>query len=168
MPPGRKEWFEDPSDNYVIGPGGFDGEKSDKTNEEFLNDWSNPLHLSDYVPGTRIPKREWKGKKFWERKPITPYNINRFVFPTSEGRCPLCGEFLLEKRSKYGNFYGCSAFPKCKYKCTEKQYHTIIPDIDPEELWKSLAQPIEIGATMKASEARELTEKSDALEKLIK
>ena len=174
MPPGRKEWFHDPSDDYVIGPGNFNennsllGGRTDKSNKEFWEEWSNPLHLWDYVPGTRIPKKEWSGNKFWERKPIPPYNPNRFVFPTSEGRCPLCGEFLLEKRSKYGNFYGCSAFPKCKYKCTEKQYHAIIPDTDPEELWKSLVQPIEIANTKKASEAKELALKNDNKTKKVR
>lgn len=29
--------------------------------------------------------------------------------------CPKCGNRLIEKNGKYGNFIGCSNFPKCKY-----------------------------------------------------
>ena len=34
----------------------------------------------------------------------------------SDKICPDCGSFLVKRKSKYGRFfYGCSAFPKCKY-----------------------------------------------------
>ena len=29
--------------------------------------------------------------------------------------CPKCGNKLVEKKGKYGNFIGCSNFPKCRY-----------------------------------------------------
>ena len=29
--------------------------------------------------------------------------------------CPKCGGKLVERTSKYGKFYGCSNYPKCKY-----------------------------------------------------
>lgn len=32
-----------------------------------------------------------------------------------EGVCPLCGGALKLRKGKYGNFYGCSEYPKCKY-----------------------------------------------------
>lgn len=31
------------------------------------------------------------------------------------GRCPKCGGELILRQSKYGSFYGCSKYPKCKY-----------------------------------------------------
>lgn len=31
------------------------------------------------------------------------------------GVCPKCGGGLVEKNGKYGKFYGCSNWPKCKY-----------------------------------------------------
>lgn len=38
------------------------------------------------------------------------------VKPTvSEKLCPLCGNPLVIRKSKYGEFLGCSTFPKCKY-----------------------------------------------------
>ena len=32
------------------------------------------------------------------------------------GRCPLCGGTLVLKHGRYGDFYGCSNFPRCKFK----------------------------------------------------
>lgn len=29
--------------------------------------------------------------------------------------CPFCGSKLVERNSKYGAFYGCSSFPKCRF-----------------------------------------------------
>jgi len=29
--------------------------------------------------------------------------------------CPKCGSELKERDGKFGKFYGCSAYPKCKY-----------------------------------------------------
>lgn len=29
--------------------------------------------------------------------------------------CPKCGGTLIERNGKYGRFYGCSNYPKCKY-----------------------------------------------------
>jgi len=29
--------------------------------------------------------------------------------------CPLCGKALVERKGPYGQFLGCSGFPKCKY-----------------------------------------------------
>ena len=33
----------------------------------------------------------------------------------SNGRCPSCGGKLAKRQGKYGVFYGCSNYPKCKY-----------------------------------------------------
>ncbi|MFA6524934.1 MAG: topoisomerase DNA-binding C4 zinc finger domain-containing protein [Patescibacteria group bacterium] len=34
---------------------------------------------------------------------------------SSELNCPLCGNALVERSGKFGSFYGCSIYPKCKY-----------------------------------------------------
>ena len=34
--------------------------------------------------------------------------------------CPKCGGHLIEKKSKFGLFYGCSNFPKCNYTVNKK------------------------------------------------
>jgi len=33
----------------------------------------------------------------------------------ADKNCPQCGQPLLIKRSRYGEFLGCSGFPQCKY-----------------------------------------------------
>jgi hypothetical protein len=33
----------------------------------------------------------------------------------SSGRCPRCGGALILREGKYGKFYGCSNYPKCKF-----------------------------------------------------
>ncbi|MDO8558384.1 MAG: topoisomerase DNA-binding C4 zinc finger domain-containing protein [bacterium] len=32
-----------------------------------------------------------------------------------QGSCPNCSEKLVPKKGKFGNFYGCSSYPKCKF-----------------------------------------------------
>ena len=34
---------------------------------------------------------------------------------SDSSRCPKCGGELVLRQSKYGTFYGCSNYPKCKY-----------------------------------------------------
>ena len=33
----------------------------------------------------------------------------------NNGICPRCGEKLIKKVGKYGEFLGCSNYPKCKF-----------------------------------------------------
>ena len=39
----------------------------------------------------------------------------------SSGNCPRCGAALVLRNGKYGNFYGCSNYPKCKFTQNIKQ-----------------------------------------------
>ncbi len=34
----------------------------------------------------------------------------------AQGLCPLCGSPLVLRHGKYGDFYGCSSYPKCKFR----------------------------------------------------
>lgn len=38
----------------------------------------------------------------------------------SSGRCPRCNGELVKRQGKYGSFYGCSNYPKCKYTLTKR------------------------------------------------
>ena len=38
-----------------------------------------------------------------------------------QGVCPRCGGHLIERRGKYGTFYGCSNYPQCRF--TVRQRH---------------------------------------------
>ena len=44
------------------------------------------------------------------RKAAQKYNAT-----INAGICPKCGGRLVERRGKYGSFYGCSNYPKCKF-----------------------------------------------------
>lgn len=33
----------------------------------------------------------------------------------ASNKCPICGEKLMKKNGKYGFFWGCSNYPKCRY-----------------------------------------------------
>lgn len=42
-------------------------------------------------------------------------NIYRMQAQIQQGICPRCGGKLVIKNGKYGQFYGCSNYPKCKF-----------------------------------------------------
>lgn len=42
-------------------------------------------------------------------------------------KCPECGKDLVERKSKYGTFIGCSGYPECKYNEIEKKIITKCP-----------------------------------------
>ena len=44
----------------------------------------------------------------------------------SKNRCPECGSPVLLKVGKYGTFFGCSNFPKCRF--TESHYAMELED----------------------------------------
>ena len=43
-------------------------------------------------------------------------NIYQMKKNISNNICPRCGKELILKKSKYGDFYGCVNFPKCKFR----------------------------------------------------
>jgi ssDNA-binding Zn-finger/Zn-ribbon topoisomerase 1 len=42
-------------------------------------------------------------------------NIRKRNETINSGICPRCGGRLVKRQGKYGSFYGCSNYPKCKY-----------------------------------------------------
>ncbi len=83
-------------------------------------DWQKTL--SDFY--TPFMKSIEEGKK----------NIKslKVVVPTGE-KCPECGEELVKRKGRYGEFISCSAFPKCKYTKnlgkTEKKAAVIVEGV---------------------------------------
>jgi len=69
-----------------------------------------------------------EGKKDWQKVLWEFYNpfikeiedgkknikSQKIAIPTGE-KCPECGEELLRRKGRYGEFIACSGFPKCKY-----------------------------------------------------
>lgn len=44
------------------------------------------------------------------------YNIRKQQSDLYQGICPRCGGRLVLRKGKYGEFWGCSNYPKCKFK----------------------------------------------------
>ena len=44
----------------------------------------------------------------------------------SDYRCPACGDFLVLRSGKYGTFWGCQNYPRCKY--TQQDTPSVKPD----------------------------------------
>ena len=46
----------------------------------------------------------------------TPCDVNyEEKYHLNDNLCPKCGGELVKRNGKYGEFYGCSNYPKCKY-----------------------------------------------------
>jgi DNA topoisomerase-1 len=50
-----------------------------------------------------------------KNKAKTKINEKIASIKTNGGVCPKCGGKLIMREGKYGNFIGCSNFPKCRY-----------------------------------------------------
>lgn len=66
-------------------------------------------------------------------EPSSNINSPTFKFPTSEGKCPHCGEKLVLKNGKFGDFYSCPNFPDCRYHCSTKQFEAALKYAKREE-----------------------------------
>ena len=42
-------------------------------------------------------------------------NIRQTQIELRNGICPRCGGQMVERNGKYGRFYGCSNYPKCRF-----------------------------------------------------
>ena len=42
-------------------------------------------------------------------------NIRKNILDKDHNKCPKCGGQLVKRVGKYGNFIGCSNYPRCKY-----------------------------------------------------
>ena len=80
-------------------------------------------YLNNFDEGTKYSKEEIDeiynillnsaNKNISNREHVK--NIRQTQKELKERICPRCGGNLLEKQGKYGNFYGCSNYPKCKF-----------------------------------------------------
>jgi ssDNA-binding Zn-finger/Zn-ribbon topoisomerase 1 len=55
----------------------------------------------------------------------------------SEGICPKCGGTLIEKKGKFGDFYGCSNYPSCKIVIEDTPTHEVCPNCSSMMILKS-------------------------------
>ena len=47
--------------------------------------------------------------------PYCKYSINDLHLLTNKEKCPICGDFLIIRKGKFGKFKGCHNYPYCKY-----------------------------------------------------
>ena len=75
----------------------------------------------------RVAQSEVSGEKiisdfypeFEEKIAYAKKNMDTVV-PTTGNFCPICGSPLVMRKSKYGEFEACSAYPKCKFVVTNE------------------------------------------------
>ena len=93
---------------YIIGD-----ESEEKNEEEYLCPWCKSGHLT-------IRTSEVDGKNFYgcSNFPYCLYTNNNLKGVYLNKRCPVCGDFLVLRKGKYGTFFGCHNYPRCSY--TEK------------------------------------------------
>ncbi|MCR5307628.1 MAG: type I DNA topoisomerase [bacterium] len=86
----------------------------------------------------RVAQSEVSGEKiisdfypeFEEKIAYAKKNMDTVV-PTTGNFCPICGSPLVMRKSKYGEFEACSAYPKCKFVVTNEM--TTTKEIDDME-----------------------------------
>ena len=67
-----------------------------------------------------IRNSEKNGNKFYgcSNYPYCDYTIDDFIAVKRNKRCPMCGDFMVFRKGRWGAFYGCHNYPNCQY--TEK------------------------------------------------
>ena len=80
--------------------------------EEKRLTWSQVNAICDAIQAAQIePGRETDKQHL---KDIRNAREQKYDAVAS-GRCPRCGGTLMLRSGKFGKFYGCSNYPKCKY-----------------------------------------------------
>ncbi len=69
------------------------------------------LKICSKIEQFRIVDKESK-KKHVRR---TKEESNRKKYSVKNGICPICGATIVRRTGKYGSFYGCNNYPKCKF-----------------------------------------------------
>ena len=41
--------------------------------------------------------------------------VNEIIAEKTSEKCPNCGGYLIQKKGRYGKFYGCTNYPYCEY-----------------------------------------------------
>jgi hypothetical protein len=85
--------------------------KEDKSSDETLHGWAQSF-LS-----MNSPKTEDYTSKYQPYEQNDPIDISAVKNPEPGDSmiCPRCGGTLVRRKGKYGEFYGCSSYPSCRY-----------------------------------------------------
>lgn len=83
-----------------------------------IRSYTTPLLTSeekDYIYGQLLALNITDPQKRRTHKSAVKNNIRRKNETVKRGRCPRCGGTLVLRKGKYGRFWGCSNYPKCRY-----------------------------------------------------
>lgn len=67
--------------------------------------------LANLITASNLDSKETRK----EHKKTVRSNIQKRKETIKSGKCTRCGGTLVRRQGKYGSFYGCSNYPKCKY-----------------------------------------------------
>lgn len=85
-----------------------------KDMKSYLKHFDNGVRLSDdEMVNIQTTLLEAANKRISTRQHVK--NIKTTQKELKKGICPRCGGTLVEKKGKYGTFFGCSNYPKCKF-----------------------------------------------------
>ena len=104
----------EPTDKGILTISKLDEYFSNIINVEFTANMEHDLDrvAQDEVSGEKIISDFYP--TFEEEIAYAKKNMDTFI-PTTGNICPICGSPLVMRKSKYGEFEACSAYPKCKY-----------------------------------------------------
>ncbi|WP_297979535.1 DNA topoisomerase I [uncultured Methanobrevibacter sp.] len=77
------------------------------------------------LPMISIKKQGSKGREHVCLDPHCGKDVSRRRAPELVGVCPECGKDLLKRSGRYGDFVGCSGFPKCRFTCSLDELNSL-------------------------------------------
>ena len=77
------------------------------------------------LPMISIKKQSGKGRDHVCLDSNCGKDVSRRRAPEVVGKCPECGKDLLKRSGRYGDFVGCSGFPKCRFTCSLEDLNTL-------------------------------------------
>ncbi|CAM2801137.1 type I DNA topoisomerase [Helicobacter burdigaliensis] len=92
-------------------------------------------NLEEKLDEVALSKQDWQ-KLLWDfyepfsqkiKEGKNSIESQKLAVPTGEN-CPLCGKELIKRSGRFGEFVGCSGYPKCKYIQKEEKIEEIQED----------------------------------------
>ena len=77
------------------------------------------------LPMISIKKQSGKGRDHVCLDPHCGKDVSRRRAPEVVGVCPECGKDLLKRSGRYGDFVGCSGFPRCRFTCSLEELNNL-------------------------------------------
>ena len=82
--------------------------------KEYLKSFNDGTHFSEEeIENIYVKLINSSNKNISNRQHVK--NIRNTQRELKEGLCPRCGGKLISKSGKYGPFFGCENYPKCKF-----------------------------------------------------